>query len=653
MASNFLGLFGKKKDEVLAQQAPPALVPSPTRAENTSSPAPNSASQQSAGRKRVTQRLSLKSMQNAAKNNPDPSKIQLPGAANQPAAELSPVAVDGTVDLPFSFILSAIPEQLLVADHQTLLSAPEARVEIGLPLSHLLAMLPSGKLEFALSDLLEGIPQGFVQPRENIEQYLGTSIVLPLAEVFRRIPPHLLSLRSDQRPVDSSVMSMNDPFSREALEKAQAEAMAKAEAHAALELEQQQLAAALAAVPEEVAPEYAYSAVQEESIPDFDPALLAEAESALAAAEAVKAGVELHNSNELIQPPTTYLQPTEPESVLTPSPMEPELNANQGDWSFPSIPAQAEEVPNPAYQEAVPEMDPALIEWARKMAEEENSNLAAQPEPLAQFESEQPEQSEQLHEEPVSAQPEQESPYEQQIEQQITPPQPIFEPSSFATLKAEDSSIFDALNAPTRPIPKPLTQPKPPEVKGFASFPTMPVVEKVPVAQYEEEEIAPVPLVQAVAPVANVGLSVPSLTANSDSPRIRLSPTINKYLGLDDRAEITFNDVMLQVRRWPGVSGCVITGKDGLPISAVVDDMAFSKSLSAFAPKIVSRVSELFVDLGMPEVQELHVPMDDVSTFLFREADVYFILLYKDASIPDWYRKVIKAVLEEIVSRHG
>jgi hypothetical protein len=65
----------------------------------------------------------------------------------------------------------------------------------------------------------------------------------------------------------------------------------------------------------------------------------------------------------------------------------------------------------------------------------------------------------------------------------------------------------------------------------------------------------------------------------------------------------------------------------------------------------VSRVSELFVDLGMPEVQEIHVPMDDVSTFLFMEGGVYFIVLYKDASMPHWYRKVIKAVLEEIGSK--
>jgi (2Fe-2S) ferredoxin len=31
---------------------------------------------------------------------------------------------------------------------------------------------------------------------------------------------------------------------------------------------------------------------------------------------------------------------------------------------------------------------------------------------------------------------------------------------------------------------------------------------------------------------------------------------------------------------------------------------------------------------------------------------VYFIILYKDASMPHWYRKVIQAVLEEIGSKH-
>jgi hypothetical protein len=230
MAANFLGFFGKKKQEVAESQAPSTISAPPLQPSLGSVPPAPAAF--APGRKKVTQRLSLKGLQ-ASQGMPraggDSSKIQLPGVAAVSAPPVAPAAqVEGTVDVPFSLVIYSIPESLLTADQATLAAAPEAVVEIGLPLAAVLSMLPSGKIEFLLSELYQAVPAGFIQPLENIPDYVNTPITLPLGQVVSRIPPHLLTLRSDQRPIDSNVLSMQDPFSREALEKAQAEAAAKA-----------------------------------------------------------------------------------------------------------------------------------------------------------------------------------------------------------------------------------------------------------------------------------------------------------------------------------------------------------------------------------------------------------------------------------------
>jgi len=630
MAANFLGFFGKKKEEAPAQQPSPLTAAPSVSAIPSLSPSSTSFAP---GRKRVTQRLSLKGLQSAQKGAPDHSKIQLPGAAmSAPAPLIQPVQVDGTVDVPFSVILTAIPEQLLTADYATLLAAPEARVEIGLPLANVLGMLPSGKLEFSISELTQLVPEGFIHSLENIPDYAGTPIVLPLGLVVSRIPPHMMTLRSDQRPIDSSVLSMQDPFSKEALEKAQAEAAAKVAEAAAAQIEQEAIPELLAEepLPAETNPDASEPVDMAPAVPGFDAELLAAAEAAMAAEKAAEAGVELPTNEDYPAIVTEYGF-EEPATFLE---------------SLPEGAASVVEGEMP--QEEVLEVDPALVEWARNQADQAEAleqNTQAPPDEPVQEESSSFASSEAFRS------------FLEQVDSDVAEvPKPVesaapdsFEPASTAS--------FDALNAPTRPIVKPKSPPQPPVIKGFGSFKTEPKPEVSGSFVETPAQFAAVEGHSATSqPLETSPLSVSPTQTASDSAglqgqRVRLSPTINKYLGLDEHSEISFQDIMNQVRSWPGVSGCVIAGKDGLPISAVVDDLAFSKSLSAFAPKIVSRVSELFVDLGMPEVQEIHVPMDDVSTFLFMEGGVYFIVLYKDASMPHWYRKVIKAVLEEIGSK--
>ncbi len=111
---------------------------------------------------------------------------------------------------------------------------------------------------------------------------------------------------------------------------------------------------------------------------------------------------------------------------------------------------------------------------------------------------------------------------------------------------------------------------------------------------------------------------------------------------------LTLKDVAAHIRRWPGVQGCSIVDKGGLPIAFDMGDTEFAKTLSAFAPKILARVNTLFTDLGLPGAQEIQVPSDEFSTYICRHGDVYFILLHDDANIPVWYGVIIKQILAEL-----
>ncbi|NJK91751.1 MAG: hypothetical protein HC904_07965 [Blastochloris sp.] len=480
MAANFLGFFGKKKDEVSANQETaseeaPAQVPA-----SLTPPKPNAPF--APGRKKVTQRLSLKGLQGNAQATPDPNKIQLPGAAALSAAATpTPTAsVDGTVDVPFSIILSSIPVELLTADHSVLLAAPEARVEVGLPLAHILSTMPSGKIEFTVGELSQAVPEGFIQPLEAIADYVNSPIVLPLGQVVSRIPPHMLTLRSDQRPIDSTVLSMQDPFSKEALEKAQAEAAAKAAEAAALQAPAG-FAEALSATAEENAPvvdetadgeyaptpsseEQASMAEQEPEPPAFDPELAAAAaaaEAALEAERAAMAGVELPGAEDNPEMPPRFDLGL-PEGENLPEPMT--TSALSG------------------VEEAEP-IDPALMEWARKLAEEEASTqpgaeAAAGPMPEEEVEAEPLVETEALSSSEAFKS------FLDQVEDSTPPAAPAAVEKQATVFPESTAGMFDVLNAPTRPIPKPKSPPAPPAIKGFEAF-------KKELVQTEEPAVLP------------------------------------------------------------------------------------------------------------------------------------------------------------------
>jgi len=216
-------------------------------------------------RKRVTQRLSLAGLNSAA---PGTGKIKIP-AAPAPEPVAPPVApVEAVVEVPASVLLPHIPEAVLLGSAADLAAGPQGQSFFRLPLGTILPMLPSGKIEVTVGDLATWGPEGVMHPLEVLGEWASQMASLPLPQIVMRIPPEMMVLRRDQKQIDTMVLSMDDPFSPEAL-KAKAEA-ARAAAEAA--------AAAANAEPEPVSAPQPLPPEPEVVLPQPEPQAEAEPE---------------------------------------------------------------------------------------------------------------------------------------------------------------------------------------------------------------------------------------------------------------------------------------------------------------------------------------------------------------------------------------
>lgn len=185
-------------------------------------------------RKRVTQRLSLAGLNSGGVGS---AKFKIPAVEAAPAPVAPPTPpvpeqVEAVLGLPASVVIPLLPETVLLSDPASLLNSPQGQMDFRLPLGTVLPMLPSGKIEFSIGDLSQCAPEGIIHPLESLGEWATQSVLLPLPQVVMRIPPEFMTLRRDQKPIDTAVAAMDDPFSPEALrakaEAAQAEQAAQA-----------------------------------------------------------------------------------------------------------------------------------------------------------------------------------------------------------------------------------------------------------------------------------------------------------------------------------------------------------------------------------------------------------------------------------------
>jgi len=657
MAPNFPGFRASKES---SSPPPPGPPPGPP-------PAPPAIGSTEAGgvpkRKRITQRLVLGGKSTEGAGESHTGRIRLPGAP-EPKVDLpSHNEVEGDIPLPVYVLLQCIPAEFLTSDHETLFASAEAQEEAAIPLRLILPGLPSGRVEIPLQQIAVSMPAGIIRPDEELGEYVQSPIQLPLPDVIQRIPAEYLTLRYDQKPIDPSVADLDDPFSIEAL---QAAANEQAQATSA----------------ESTFEDAAYGDDPETPEPHAEEVSTGEVEEDYPDPETMDTGVPEETPESGIGEPLTG-EPEEAEPDLPePSPWqepeaEPEIPAAPGqeetdtDLSFTKTEAFKQflqENEEGAFDE--PNVDPglAVTELLDESPDEEDDRQAGVPSP------------EDSPPEPVAPSP---PDADQGSSQEEGPPGG---PSDAGKDMGTKETI--PIDVPARPQPA-LTPPEPKEAPKAPRLPKLqPKSTATPVkgpppfqfkmpgkpAESEKAEVAPSAEVPSAdeepanrpqaekAEKAEKAYTVsrdPSIskTSKMSSPAaqavVEISDELRRALRLNEEQRVTLRDIVHQINCWPGMEGCILGGKDGLTITSEIEDERFGNSLSAFAPKILGRLNELFRDLGFASVEEIQTPMEDGSVFIFRFEELFFIALSGEANMPLSYRQLIKDIIKELAQQRS
>ncbi|MGF1678818.1 MAG: roadblock/LC7 domain-containing protein [Candidatus Methylacidiphilales bacterium] len=604
-------------------------------------PAPpsNISSADQAPRKRITQRLVLggKGVETGEINVG--MGLKIPGAPDPIVSQMIPSMVTGgTLEVPVASLLGYIPVEFVTRDHEFLYQSPLSQQMASLPLGQILTLLPSGKIEILAHELSASMPPGVMKSADELGDYAYSPVALPLQEIISRIPEEALTLRSDQKPIDDSVTRMDDPFSAEMLAAAQ-EALRQQQEAGAFDInEPEDIPVAAPAIQEEpLAAEYAEAPVLESEDAPVAMESEEELESDLSDINQEDTVVGLPHEEEDNAPDALDLSFTQSEEYLkflaqSESEGIEAATATQNEPELPPDQPFEEPMEEAQYEEA----DVSPVDYA-----EEEISLALPPDDLSDTEV-----TKIIPRAPMAG--EIPSPAPTDADNPLFAPTRVIAKSKPAhsparpmpNIQAKASAPLTGFKLPPPPSSKISAPAKAPSAITPPHFNAPPPAAANPAFSFQKQATLPPPPPTSAPLVA----AAPSHAASDQL----LSDRLIGLLGMRNQNPPTLKEVVTQMNSWPGMKGCIVGGKDGLKISSDMEDDAFANSIAAFAPKLISRITEIFQDMGFEEVQELHTPIRDSSVYVFRDRDLYLIALFNDVAFPESYRLHIKEVLKEL-----
>lgn len=630
-------IFQKKQDPELPaqQQVPsPQEVATPFLGQPLRMPIPKGApTAPGTKHKRVTQRIT--------------QPIPLAGATGGAKLARASTAganviheVSGHIEIALSTVLQVIPPQFFAVPLETILPNAEGH-QVAIPLASILTLLPSGKVEFAVRDLVAWLPPGLMLPMEGFGEEASIAVNFPLPEIVAQIPPQYLVRRTDQKAVDTQILKMGDPF--------------------LLEFQTP------AAIPSQLAPEappvihpletepLAHTASNERTLQSNyqqSPELPVEAPEEPTPQETAAAG----------EPDFSFLRSAEYQAFLekqtaaAPAPAE-------------TSPVVLEELPTAENkllekQEPVVAQDGAIPET--QVAQEESASLP--------FEEE-----------------EQESSAFAQEEQEILPEVPQEKAQQTKKTASFDLSSFTSAMEGLKETPEPPATDK----KNSANLPqentliTSQGVSFIPEPSEDKEEKAPwkteapqrdvlnlntctqAQLVEAGCEpsIASKILSWRELYGTIDwhslrripgvsheiykqlagilQPETVLKAELNEIFGLSAHETLTLKEAVHRMSHWPWVKGCMVSGMDGLPVTYACEDELLVKKICAFAPRLFKQANDVLREMEEPEVDELHLCRDGWALALFRNRQMVLVTVGTNSQAlsnqSDAFRKVAQS----------
>jgi competence ComEA-like helix-hairpin-helix protein len=130
-----------------------------------------------------------------------------------------------------------------------------------------------------------------------------------------------------------------------------------------------------------------------------------------------------------------------------------------------------------------------------------------------------------------------------------------------------------------------------------------------------------------------------------EEPPQAVTQSVAELLGFPSDQKLTLKDVTERIGHWPDVTGCVLSQKTGLHLVGHVPAGYDRSAIVAFAPRIFEAVNKSFSEIANKETDELIIPTSGTSFHIFRNHDLYLIILSRLPQMPDRHAKIARLVL--------
>jgi DNA uptake protein ComE-like DNA-binding protein len=156
------------------------------------------------------------------------------------------------------------------------------------------------------------------------------------------------------------------------------------------------------------------------------------------------------------------------------------------------------------------------------------------------------------------------------------------------------------------------------------------------------EELLEVP---GVTPAAYTNLT-------GEAPPAQHDPlSLNELLGFPPNQEVSLKDVTDRIACWPDVTGCVLSQNSGLSLVGSVPAGIDKAAIVAFAPRMFDTLNKSFSEVAGKQTDALFIPTADTSFHLFRNNDLYLIIMARLPQMPERHMKVARFVLAALSTR--
>jgi len=625
----------------------------------------------------------LKPVRTGAASTRSTQRIVLPtppGARATNTKALSSAASTGRINLPIGMILRCLPPEVLASDVSEFEANGSAATEIGLPMNMILGQLPSGKVEITLQDLIPHFPPGYLQATDAIASYLPNVVSLPLMDVVMRIPPDLLALRPDQKDIDASVINMADPFTEEILRE-QAEAARRQSQPNIIEESQapqeefvpRDQAASSRSIPQSVAPPrrptiepLSHSRTAATAPPPMPPvAKLPTPPSPGGPRDSQRLGMAATGPVRSFATPSPIPVPARASGPLPPMPPPPPAALSTA--PVPPVPRHTGPIPAPP-----PPRHTTTLPVPRRTGSVPLAGTVPAPETPAPDETKAA---------PVVAHAPDEGVDDLQrlaalamAQMGETDAAPDAEPEAVATpapiAEPEPVPQVEPPSAPAQATtPEPAATPAQPEPEMDASSPsvafnlnTCTVEDLVENIQGCSKELAE----SVIEYRGKIGsykkldelLDVPGMTkaaytnlTGEAPPEHRVSMTLNELLNFPVTQQVSLKDVTDRIACWPDVTGCLLSQSSGLSLVGTAPEGFDKAAIVAFAPRMFESINKSFTEVSGHGTDALLIPSAGTSFHLFRNNDLYLIIMSRLPQMPERHMKVARMVLAALSTR--